>query len=464
MAIASVQTPLEKLYQSIQERWRPEDVARVIHDFHGRHMSPSMKRNLARASGHGWGYSSMSRRFAGASDLSKQIAIAEVLFPDVPVPINLGDPDNVWAYIEKLDEALGKSGQKAGDDFINDRRNKRGRAVKGIPWRGHRAYNKRFRLVTRMKAKYGRWGRNKELREMAQLAKSRLACRLSWEEFSRDGNTACFIAYMTARLNLRSVFTSGKQARAYDSIAEMLFKRLRPGRANWYAVAHVHVLPEVTGRLTDTEKGKLLGVWFDQMKRASEFVDELAKTQHIDLKGLVVHQGNDSSTWNEVAGAYNKCRDGWISTLYAMGNEAILDRFAPPKMLRLMAADVVRWHRSTDGLEPDTQVWNMLPKPWEVVLGRKTCTRKDIESACIKVGIKGKGWIAPRAKTVAPFKPTPELVHGVIVSSPELAAVLKKCGYYSGPSKGLKGYANVEVSKQQEGDVMVVREAVEQSA
>lgn len=457
--MATEKTMLEKLYQSIKERWRPEDVAKVIYDFHGRFMSPARKRNIARAANQGWGYSSMSRKFAGASDLSKQLHVAEVLFPEISVPHNLGDRDTLWEYIEKLDKALGKSGQKSGDDFIHDRRNKRGRAIKKVQWKGHRAYNKRFRLVTRMKAKFGRWERNKELREMAQIAKSRLACRLSWEDFSKDGNTACFIAYMTARLNLRSIFTCGKQQRAYDSIADMLFKRLRSDRANWYAVAHVYVHPEVTNRLTEEDKGKLLGVWFSQMKRASEYLDELLHTQNIDLNGLVVHRGNDSSTWNEVAGAYNKCRDGWISTLYAMGNETILDKFAPPKMLRLMAADVVRWHRSsTGGLEPDTQVWNILPKPWEVVLGRKSCTRKDIETACHEVGIKGKGWIAPRSKKVAPFKPTPELVHGVVVTSPELADVLKKCGYFSGPSKDIKGYADVNIEKSEANDMVVVSE------
>ena len=42
------------------------------------------------------------------------------------------------------------------------------------------------------------------------------------------------------------------------------------------------------------------------------------------------------------------------------------------------------------------------------------------------------GWIAPRVHGVAEFKPTPELVHGVTVSNPFLATVLKRHRYFSG--------------------------------
>jgi hypothetical protein len=43
---------------------------------------------------------------------------------------------------------------------------------------------------------------------------------------------------------------------------------------------------------------------------------------------------------------------------------------------------------------------------------------------------------------VQPFRPTPELVHGVSVGHPELARVLKKLGFFSG--KGLKLPPEVE--------------------
>jgi hypothetical protein len=156
----------------------------------------------------------------------------------------------------------------------------------------------------------------------------------------------------------------------------------------------------------------------------------------------------------------NKARDGWITTLYALGQSAVLDKLAPPKALRLMAADVVAMHRhyGSGDLDPDTKIWNILPKPWLVMDGSCTCTRAMIEDACTQAGVTGNGWIAPRERHVAPFAATPELVHGVIVSSPELASQLRKLGYFSGPSKNLKGFSEVHVEKHMEGDVMVAAE------
>jgi hypothetical protein len=43
------------------------------------------------------------------------------------------------------------------------------------------------------------------------------------------------------------------------------------------------------------------------------------------------------------------------------------------------------------------------------------------------------GWTAlPPERKVAAFRPTPELVHGVTVSNPQLAAALRKAGWFSG--------------------------------
>ncbi|STC93134.1 hypothetical protein [Chryseobacterium carnipullorum] len=57
-----------------------------------------------------------------------------------------------------------------------------------------------------------------------------------------------------------------------------------------------------------------------------------------------------------------------------------------------------------------------------------------IVEACRKADIdpEKSGWIAPRTHQVSPFKPTPELVHGVTVSNPFLASVLRKNKYFSG--------------------------------
>jgi hypothetical protein len=104
--------------------------------------------------------------------------------------------------------------------------------------------------------------------------------------------------------------------------------------------------------------------------------------------------------------------------------------------MRLMAADVAAWHRLSGGeLEPDTFIWADLPPPWEVFAGTAECTREQVERLCRshKVDPEAKGWTAPRRnRTAVPFQPSPELVHGVVVSSPQLATILKKAGWFSG--------------------------------
>jgi hypothetical protein len=57
-----------------------------------------------------------------------------------------------------------------------------------------------------------------------------------------------------------------------------------------------------------------------------------------------------------------------------------------------------------------------------------------VEEACKKAGLdpEKSGWTAPRPHGVAPFRPTPELVHGVSIGNPFLATVLKRHHYFSG--------------------------------
>jgi hypothetical protein len=53
-----------------------------------------------------------------------------------------------------------------------------------------------------------------------------------------------------------------------------------------------------------------------------------------------------------------------------------------------------------------------------------------VEAICRKHGVDSvkKGWTAAVQKRVAEFRPTPELVHGVTVSNPRLAAAIRKAG------------------------------------
>jgi hypothetical protein len=41
-------------------------------------------------------------------------------------------------------------------------------------------------------------------------------------------------------------------------------------------------------------------------------------------------------------------------------------------------------------------------------------------------------WTAAAQKRVAEFRPTPELVHGVTASNPQLVAASRKAGWFSG--------------------------------
>jgi hypothetical protein len=62
-----------------------------------------------------------------------------------------------------------------------------------------------------MERKRDRLTKELKKREFTLISKSRLASTLSWEEFARDGNSACFVAYFTARCNLRSEFNIAVQ-------------------------------------------------------------------------------------------------------------------------------------------------------------------------------------------------------------------------------------------------------------
>jgi hypothetical protein len=74
-----------------------------------------------------------------------------------------------------------------------------------------------------------------------------------------------------------------------------------------------------------------------------------------------------------------------------------------------MAADVIAWHLSSGGkIDPNTEVWNVVPLPWEVFQEKAFCNKEMIIRACKDAGIdpEKSGWIAPRTHGVSEFKPT----------------------------------------------------------
>jgi len=167
-----------------------------------------------------------------------------------------------------------------------------------------RQYNKRFRLAARMERKRDRLAREVEKREITLIRKSRLASKLTWEGFSKDRNAACFVAYFTARRNLRGEFTIAGQQRPFDQVRDLLFRRCRASAStNWWAIAHAFPDREVLDRLDDARKGELLGRWRGILDRIASLLQETWDRSGIDRRTMIARKGNDSSTWNATAGA-----------------------------------------------------------------------------------------------------------------------------------------------------------------
>jgi hypothetical protein len=215
---------------------------------------------------------------------------------------------------------------------------------------------------------------------------------------------------------------------------------------------------EIMARLSKRKLGMLVGEWFKVMEASARILKNLASTNEYNLETMIVKKGNDSSTWNEAAGAFNKSRDGWITAMIAAGMAKSFDRFLPGKSLRLMAADVAYMHRAygSGDLDPDTKVWNVLPKPWDVMTGKQICTESVIKKACKENSVDPlRGWLGWKEgeRFVEITKPTPELVHGVIVSSPGIAKILRRAGYFSGKKAQ---FANININRDYSGDTLKV--------
>lgn len=432
---------MQWLYLSLNQRRRPEDVADTILELLKNDLNRTEKTCLYQAAKGSLkqsflSYTSMLQNFAVPIGLQRQVSKAMELFETAyPLDAQACDhPDAVEQFIRHISQEIHKS--FGSNDFKADRLNRQARFECGMEI-SKRRYNKLFRHLTRMETKL-----NKLISELKKLmftkvGKSGLAHLLSQKDFLKDRNSACFIAYYVARSNLRSEFTIYGQQRPYDEIADMLFKRCQnKSKTNWWAIAHAYPTQEVLFHLSDGQKGELLGRWYGILEEIAQLLKIVWERSNINRSTMIVRLGDDSSTWNNTASAWNTARNNWISLLYATGSEEILQSICFGKVLRLMAADVVAWHYSAGGhLDPDTAVWNELPLPWEVLSGQQFCNLGMVESICRKHNVdpEKKGWTLPRpyGKPVA-FTPTPELVHGVSVSNPALAEVLRRAGFFSG--------------------------------
>jgi hypothetical protein len=432
---------MRNLFEAINLRRRPEDVAQMILEILEGALTSEERRILDRAAAGSikrslMKFTSMMEDFARPVAPERQVRKAIELFSTAYAMTTeeCADAVRVEAFICHISQEIQKTLDRS--DFLHDRLNRLERESAGLDI-SKRRYNKLFRHLTRLERTLKTYSREQKKYEFTRIGKSNLAGRISWEEFSRDQNSACFIAYYVSRCNLRSEFTIFGQQRPYDEIADMLFARCKQdmNKANWWTIAYVFPDAFVLSQLTEGQKGQLLGIWLSILYDIASLLREVWEHSGINRETMIVRRGNDSSTWNNTANAWNKARTSWIALLQALGMNEELDSMCFGKVLRLMAADVAAWHQLSGGdLDPDTQVWSEIPLPWEVLSGETGCTKTMIEEVCRKHGVDPvkKGWTAPPQKQVVEFRPTPELVHGVTVSNPLLAAAIKRAGWFSG--------------------------------
>jgi hypothetical protein len=432
---------MHELFETIQMRRRPEDVAAmilpVLHESLSNKES-SVLREAAHHAARRWGATSMMEDFDRPVGMQRQVASArqKYLFPSIPSP-SASECDDL-KQMQKFTASCGETIHKhyGMNDFTHDRLTAAQRRELGMEL-SRRQYNRLFRFVARLEEKLEKLERNHLRYECVRMGKTKLLTWLPFEEFAKDLPTACFLAYFASRCNLRTRFTICGQTKPFDNICEILLAHCeRSDNTNWWAMAYLWPDEKVLSRLDETQKGTLLGMYFDALQRVGELLRDVWNSSNINRETMIVRRGNDSSTWNAAAVAWNRSRDGWIALLYALGADAVLETVCPGKSLVLVAGDLAFLHRAYGkGLHPDTFVWNELPLPWEVMSGEAHCSKEDIRKACHRHSIDPvkSGWTAPRPRMKAvAFKPTPELVYGVEVGSAQLAKVLREAGVFSG--------------------------------
>lgn len=452
------QTLIEELHATLTQRRRPEDVAEIILAHDAGALTIEERETLDLAARHSFvrmagAASGMANTFFSTVTPGRQVATALDLFraPPAIALTDSADPALLKAFAASLAAEIQKA--VGASSFKTDRLNRAARRSRGLEI-SRRRYNKLFRFLRRFEAKIATYERQLNNVGDQMVAKSGIATRIPLKDLAASPEAACFVAYYAARRNRRSVFTNTGQDPAYDEIAEMLLGRLRraPRPEGWRAVAYVMPTAEVMAELSERDRLALLADWLETLRDIAARMAEIWEENRFDRAAMVVAKGNDSSAWNGLAGAWNMARQGWLSTLEALGMEDLLDLVCLGKAMRLMAGDVAAWH---GGLHPDTAVWAELPPPWEVLLGEATCTRAEVEIACARHDLDpvATGWVAARrGRRATAFRPTPELVHGVVVSHPELGVILRKANWFSGkPARPLPTGVSVQVDREDGG-------------
>jgi len=463
---------IEQLHRSLDSRMPPEAVCALILKVPGIQLLPVQRRLLERAAGSPAArYTSMSDDFERPVPAVHKVRMLVTLLgknlSEESIAAMAGDP---WRLLGQLRIVAPFVGWHPGADF-KSRLNRQQRCDNGVEL-SKRRYNRLARHLRRVQERAVRLQQQILLRQLVTVGRSGLAYSITVEEMRADPVGACFVAYWVAQRNRRRQFTLAGRDNPCDTIAQMLLDRCQfdpGGSVDWWMIARVYPNPLVVARLDDVRRGELMGHWFGFLHLASDMLRDLyaswptlevepvlpdsawagrpdlmpsreergARTEPVvNRETMIVRKGVDSSTWNTVASAYNAARAGWINCLGAAGALELLDVACPPKVMRLMAADLAYMHHANGSeLDPETKVWAALPLPWEVLDGSGLIGRQTVEWACRMAGVDphAKGWTAPRqVGDVAGWKPTAELVHGIEVGDPLWAGLLRRAGVFSG--------------------------------
>ena len=441
---------LRLLHHSVDMRYPPEQVASIILRV-GLDLSPTTTaalRHVAR-------YSS-DRPFFGANSFMsqdwKRVSTAAPIVASLATDVaSMGwdvtppDPMNhakVSHYASAILTKLGGAGPYDRCDLRE----------KGWP---QRRYNRMRRTARALKRKATRMAFEADVRAFAQLGRAGMATQLPESLWLDQPELGAFIAYIVAKRNVRRTFSlSGKQS-IHDEVVEGIFNDLKQRTdVSWTDLALVWPTTEVMHFLTPFDVGVVVARWFAVMNRAATRLAMLAETflingHPLDYDEYIVVAGQDSDTWNLAAQAFNEARAGWIAALDTIDMTGLLESFCPGKVMRLMAGDLARWGRR-EGTWPhrDTLVARLLPAPWEVVRGNGSCTADQVRAAVGHAEIqltdahrieKISGWVTPRPNaSQAAFEPTPELVHGIIITDPLFAQLLRHAGAFSGKAVNIE--------------------------
>jgi hypothetical protein len=335
----------------------------------------------------------------------------------------------------RLPKARGARGDGGGHVDMRDRLDAATRRER-LPGVSVRAYRRAVRAVLHLQQRTEVLAAERDRETAVAFGKARLAYLVTEEDFRACPATAAFVAYYVARLNMRTVFTSGSQARPMDTLAEELLSvALAAPTCRPWVLASVLTRRRVLDLLDDTQCGVLLGRYYEHLAAAARALRR-SFDPHRDATRMVVRAGDDSSTWNAASRAFNQARTGWLNLTRGIGYEDVVEASCPGKVPALVAADVAAWH-AREGREQhvDVRVWADLPWPWDVVLGDAACPADLVRQVCLRHGVDPQtaGWTQPYRQEMNDLPvPAPDLVHGVQVTSPLLAHVLRHAGVFSG--------------------------------